>query len=362
MLHGVEVPLIRRRTLEVPLQPASVGIDRKDRCDIQIVEMLGGLPLPDVLRPRRAVPGADVDQVGVGVVRHPIPDRSATAELPPFACPRLRSPGHRVVLERLGWISGRRVEAPDLAAGVDVERRQIAAVRGKLTAGVADEDLASRDSRRHGDRVRHGIGRDRHDRPEQLPRGRVERLEPAIEHRHDHLAFVQRDTAAVDAAAEPARSEPGDRAIHLRVVTPELLAGPGVDREDDAPVRDAVEDAVGHERRRLLRTASVADFVGPGQAQPVDVRGRNLGQRAIALFRIVTPDRQPFIGVLRRVPQRGIVDRAPLHRRGGPGGDRHAEKCRNQHAQSPSHRPPVAAVPFRRRMLACASTPRSGRG
>src|SRR3546814_10078691 len=72
--------------------------------------------------------------------------------LPPFALPGLG--GHRLGLAfvALGGIAGDDVEAPELPAGLGVISGDITG-RGRLGAGVADDDLAVIDARRARDRI-----------------------------------------------------------------------------------------------------------------------------------------------------------------------------------------------------------------
>ena len=87
VLSRGEVPRLARRRLVVPHVLAGVRLERDDRAQEQVVAAAGAAVL---LIPRRAVAGADVEQVELRVVRHRIPDRAAAAELPPFAVPGLR--------------------------------------------------------------------------------------------------------------------------------------------------------------------------------------------------------------------------------------------------------------------------------
>ena len=125
-------------------------VQRQDRREIQIVAAAGA---PDVAVPRRAVAGADIQELRVRVVRERVPRRAAAAHLPPFAGPGFRGGLERLRLERLRRIAGHRVEAPGELAGVCVVRGHIAA-HAELGAAVADDDLAVDDSRRARDRVR----------------------------------------------------------------------------------------------------------------------------------------------------------------------------------------------------------------
>ena len=174
---------------------------------------------------------------------------------------------HRLVLEAFRRIARHGVEAPRPLAGVRVERVDEAAHR-ILRSAAADDDLALRDPRRHRQRVL--ILRIRDARfPHRLSGQRVERDQASVDDRRDHLVLVERDAAIDDAAADLGLN---GGAVHLRIPLPELLAGPRVDGEDDAPRGDAVEHAVRDQRRRFLVAAAgrVAEVPGMSndQARP----------------------------------------------------------------------------------------------
>ena len=122
-LRGVVVQLVVRRELVVPLQLAGVGVERDDAVAVQVVA-----------EPRAAVPvgrriaGAEEHEVRLGVVGAGVPDAGAAG------LPRLARPG---LVARLAG-TGNRVEAPDLLAGLRVERRDVAADRAVAAAGADD--------------------------------------------------------------------------------------------------------------------------------------------------------------------------------------------------------------------------------
>ena len=111
---------------------------------------------------------------------------------------------------RFRRIAGHRVELPEFLAGVDVECGDVSAERRKLAAGIADEDLALGDAGRHRDRVRRNLAgfRFRESPTKTRAAFRSPRRSPdaAVDDGNEHLAFVQRDAAAVDAAAKPGLS------------------------------------------------------------------------------------------------------------------------------------------------------------
>jgi hypothetical protein len=126
VLGGGVVPGVAWRGLVVPHVFAALRLERHDRRDEQVVAAAG---TSDRAIPRRAVAGADVEQVEIRIVGHRIPDGPAAAELPPFAFPGLGRHLERRVLERLRRIARHRVEAPDLLARFRVVRRLRSRVR-----------------------------------------------------------------------------------------------------------------------------------------------------------------------------------------------------------------------------------------
>ena len=145
------VPVVARHGLVVPDVLAGIGVRRR-RWNVR--KRLSPSPCAaPVMAPRRAVAGADVDQVGVGVVRKAVPGVAAAAVLPPLAGPGLGRHLHRLRLERLRRIAGNDVEPPRLVAGLGVVGGHVAAHAVELGAAVADDDLALDDARRAGDHV-----------------------------------------------------------------------------------------------------------------------------------------------------------------------------------------------------------------
>src|SRR5690606_12170510 len=102
--------------------------------------------------PRRAVAGADVEQVELRVVGHGVPHRAAAAQRPPLAVPGFRRHGHHLVLEAELGIAGHGEEAPGEFAGFGVVGGDVAA-HAVFGAAVADDDLALHHARRAGDGV-----------------------------------------------------------------------------------------------------------------------------------------------------------------------------------------------------------------
>src|SRR4029079_11194108 len=93
------------------------------------------------------VTGSDVEQVGIGIVGHAIPNGSAAAHLQTFRIPGGGRAAHVDVayiffLRRLGRIAGDGVEAPDELAGPGVVRFEVSA-GGKVRARATDAHITS---------------------------------------------------------------------------------------------------------------------------------------------------------------------------------------------------------------------------
>src|SRR5205814_9524309 len=108
--------------------------------------------------------------------------------------------------------------------------------------------------------------------------GGIERNQSSVQHRNENLVLVYCNSPIHDAATG-FRLNRGT--IHLRIVSPEFLARPRIERIDDAPVGNAVKDAVGDKGGAFLITAARSDLVSPGQTQPADVGGIDLFERAV---------------------------------------------------------------------------------
>src|SRR5262249_26364868 len=148
------------------------------------------------------------------------------------------------------------IKLPQFFAGVRIERRHITTKRRELAAGIADEDFALRGARRHRDRVRGnlawlGFG-NRPRRPQHLAGSGVQRLKFPIQTADKYFVVVQRDAAAVDAATQTLSRVLPHRRIYWRLIAPDLFAVSSVDGVDDAPVGDAIKDAIRKQRIRFL--------------------------------------------------------------------------------------------------------------
>ena len=226
-----EVPGVARRLLEVPGHFARVGLDGDDGRDIKIVSAAGRA---EVSAPRRAVAGADVEQVEVRVVGHGVPDRAAAAHFPVFPALRVGLPCGHCSLEmfafrREAWIARDRVEAPELATRLGVVGGDVAA-HTQFTTAIADDDLVLDDARRTGDRI--GLAAvDRVDVPDGLACLCIERHEASVDGSDIDPSLPDSDAPVHDIAAGLAAPFARD----FGVIGPQLLAGLCVERVDDAP-------------------------------------------------------------------------------------------------------------------------------
>ena len=299
-LRGVVVPVVARRGLVVPDVAAGVGVERDDRREIQVVAAAGTAV---IARPRGAVAGTDVDEIGGRVVGQAVPRRAAAAVLPPLALPALEGHLHRSILEALGRIARHDEPAPRLLARGRVVGREEAA-DPVLAAAVADHDLALHDARRAGDAVVAAHGRSLH-RPRHVAGVGVEGHQPAVEQAHIDAALIDRH-AAIDRAAAVARATFGVAALHeRRVPAPLERAGARVHGIHDTPGRGAVEHAVRHDWRRF-DLALRAHFYRPHGLQARDVGGVDLREGTVMRLGVITPVRDPLAG--RRRHQHGVVN------------------------------------------------------
>ena len=266
LLHAVVIPLIARDHLVVPLQHACVHVNGHDRGYVEVVAAGAGVLGAKRLRPRLGIACADVHQSALGVVGYPVPYRTASAELPPFALPSGGGLAHRLRLETLGGIAGDGVELPDLAAGVRIVGGKEAA-RRTVAASRANDHFSLGDARGNGQclLVLHIADASF---PDGLAGVCVERHQPAIVHGNINLVVIERQPAIHYAAAHFVA---GRFAVDFRIPAPFLLAGARVDGEHDTPVGDAKNSVVPFERRGFLVASAFADFIGPDQAEALHI-------------------------------------------------------------------------------------------
>ena len=294
LLRRREVPALAGRRLVVPDQRAVVGIEGNDRRQVEVVAAARAAVQPV---PGRAVAGADVDQIELGIVGERVPHRAPTPGFPRCVrAPGFRRPLHRLGIDRMLRLVGRlelarhRVEAPHQFARLGLVCRDIA-THAVLGAAVADDDVALGDARRAGDRV--GLFLiDRDDFPHRLAGVGIERDQPAVEHAHEDLPLVHGDAPVHHVAAGQAvvgLVDPG-------VVTPQPLAGGRIEGEDDAPRTGRVHDTVDDDRGGLEATIG-AGVEAPGKPQIGDVVRVDLIERAEALLEVGSAVDAPVAGV-----------------------------------------------------------------
>ncbi|KAI3488620.1 hypothetical protein L1887_47391 [Cichorium endivia] len=256
----------------------------------------------DLAVPRRAVAGADVQQIQLRVVGHAVPYGTAAAELPVLvALPGLGRCGQFGVLVGLGRVARHRVEAPGHLAGLGIVGGEEAA-HAVLGAAVADDHLALHHPRRAGDAV--GLARGGGLLAPDLAAGLgVQGDQATVQGADVDLAVPQGDAAVDRVAAGVA----GAAAIDLGIELPQALAAAQVHGHHPAPGQRGVEHAVGHQRGGLQATV-VFQIQMPGQAQLADVAGVDLLERAEALLGVGAAMAEPFAAVLLAGADGGLVD------------------------------------------------------
>ncbi len=293
LLRRRVVPRFARRALVVPDVGAVIRIERDDRGQEQVVALALAA---ERMVPWRAVAGADVEQIELGIIGHRVPHGAAAADPPPLAAPSLCGHLENRALEALRRIAGHGIEAPRELAGCRIVGRHVAA-HAELGAAVADQHLAFDDTRRAGDRI--GLAAvDGVDVPHGRAGRRIERNQPAVDRADIDLALPHRDPAVDDIAARIDRPA----ARHFGVVAPQRRARDGVERLDLAPRGRDVEDAVDHQRRGFLAALGVEVRI-PCEAELADVLRRDLIERAEALLGIGAPMREPLAGLAIGVEQ-----------------------------------------------------------
>ena len=103
---------------------------------------------------------------------------------------------------------------------------------------------------------------------------------------------------------------------------PQLLSRTGIHGIHHAPWRNAVQDAVENQRSSLLTVLRIArccrNIHVPADAKPAHIRGIDLLQRAVPLFRPVDVVADPFFTRFARVAQSGFVHTPGLLRNRAP--------------------------------------------
>jgi hypothetical protein len=164
VLSRGEVPRLARRRLVVPHVLAGVGLERDDGAQEQIVAAAGAAVL---LVPRRAIAGADVQQIELRIVGHRIPDRCRRRRASTTRRARSWRPARGSALRTAATDRRHGIEPPQHLARLRVVGGDVAA-HAELGAAITDDDFALDDARRAGDRVRLRLVDGDH-RPDSLP-------------------------------------------------------------------------------------------------------------------------------------------------------------------------------------------------
>ena len=239
----------------MPFDLAGLRLEREHRAGVEVVA--GAHRRVE----RAGIADAPIDRVQLRIVGAGDPGRSA-AELPGVALPGVAA-GLFGTGDRMGppqMLAGRRIPSIDEAAGAE------------FGAGDAGQHHAVGDQRRHRHRVAFlDVGRLL--APELLAGLGVERNDMGIERGAEQLAIMDRDAAIDDAAA----NDPWRLRRVLDLGLPDLLAGLGVDRHRGAVGGD-VDNALVDDRLRLLGPV-VGEAVIPHRHEVLDVVLVDLGQR-----------------------------------------------------------------------------------
>ena len=329
--------------LEVPLALAGAGVEADER----LGEQVGAEPPAAPVVAARGARG-HVQQPALGVERHQPPHVGVPGEAPRAALPGVGP--ERVVRLR------HRVEDPAPLAGVHVERLHRAGGVEPLLDAVGhaaphdDEVLEDHRWRRlveHlvGHRVREALGQQHPaavaEAGHQGAVGRVQRVEA--------VAAVDEDPHVPARARLPVRGRRPDRhaavleaagraalrarAPRLGIERPQLLAGLGVEGDHPRVHGRHVDDVVDHQGHDLEAAGPGAEGLvgqlvglpGPGDLEPADVRGVDVGERRVLRRPLVGPDVGPLHHAVRRLlrrrprARRGDEERRGENRRGADG-------------------------------------------
>ena len=338
-----EVPSVAWRLLEVPGHLSRVGLDGNDRRDVEVVASAWRA---QVAAPWRAIAGADVEQVEVGVVGHGVPHSAAAADFPILPTLRVGLPCRHcslqmLALRRQARVTGHREKAPKLATGFGVVGRDVAA-DAKLAAAIADDHLVLDDARR----ARNGVGLVaiyRADVPDGLSGFCIKGHEPSVDRADIDPTLPDSNAAIDDVAAGFATPLARD----FRIIDPQLLAGLGVERVDHTPRAGCEHHAV-LDDGRCLEAANGIGVEAPGKAQVLDVVGIDLVEGREALLAIGATMGKPVsrIGISGLDPRAvnvGCLRQHLLHGLclGDVGGlrprDYVCDRCRRTAEASPQH-------------------------
>ena len=263
----------------MPLDPSGLGIECQDRAGVEIVAR----PHRGVERTRIA--DAPIHGAQFRIERTGDPGRAA-AELPGVALPGVAA----------GFAgSGNRVGAPQVLAGLRIPAVDEVA-RAEFGAGDAGDHYAVGDERSNRHRIS-GLEVDRVLAPQLLAGLGVERDHIGVERGAEDLTVIDRCAAIDDAAADDTRRL--RRIFDLGL--PDLLAGLGVYRHRGAVAGD-VEHALVDQRLRFLAPV-VVEAVVPHRDQPPDVVLVDLVERAEAIEVVAHPIIEHVAGVGRTLRQ-----------------------------------------------------------
>ena len=263
----------------MPLDLAALGIERNHRAGVEIVAR----PYRRVERARIA--DAPVDRVQLGIERAGDPGRAA-AELPGVALP--------------GFVAGlagsrNRIGAPQMLAGLRIPA--VDEVAGaELGAGNTGDHHTVGDQRRDRHRIA-GLEIDGILAPQLLAGLRIERDDIGVERGAEDLAVVDRGAAIDDAAAHDARRF---RRI-LNLGFPDLLAGLGVDRHRGAVGGDVKNAFV--DQWLGFFAAIVVEAVIPDRNETFDRIFVDLLKRRETLQIVAHPVVENIVGVGRALHQ-----------------------------------------------------------
>ena len=183
----IVVERIVRRELVVPLDLSGLGIKRQHRAGVEVVARpAGGIE-------RARIADAPIDRVQFRIERAGDPGRSA-AKLPGIARPGI-----------VAGLAGRRdgIGAPEMLAGLRIPA--VDEVAGaEFGAGNAGDHHAVGDERRHRHRIA-GLEVDRVLAPQLLAGLGIERDDVGVERGAEQLAVIDRGAAVDDSAADDAR-------------------------------------------------------------------------------------------------------------------------------------------------------------
>src|SRR3546814_18493797 len=102
------------------------------------------------MAPRRSVPGADVDQILLGIVCHGVPGGAAAAIFPPFPCPGSGSHFHGLVFKANRRIPRYYLTTPQFLHRLRLVSGYVTATRRTNPSSLASTALALSNARSDG--------------------------------------------------------------------------------------------------------------------------------------------------------------------------------------------------------------------